>query len=93
MTRLQGWILAIVFIATIAASWTMVTRSKALKNYRYFQAKVVEQQAKNLRSTQKNNRLRRHVTALKYDHRVIEQAARDHLSLTREGEIIVILPR
>ncbi|HAA58431.1 MAG TPA: hypothetical protein DCE42_26950 [Myxococcales bacterium] len=93
MTNKQKWVLLAMMVGTLFVSWTLVKNSSALRNYRWFKAKVVEQKKITAKEQSINEQLRRKVVALQYDHRVIERVARDHLSLTREGEIIVILPR
>ena len=93
MKRGQKWVLLLLFCCSLGSSWWLLYHSKAAKNHKWFQQKVVQQQKQNADLKRHNQLLKRRVMALKYDHRVIERTARDHLSLTREGEIILILPR
>jgi len=93
MTRTQGWILVVLVLATAGSFWWLTERSTGWRNYQWFQHQVVKQRAKNAVMTRENQRLRQEMVALRYDHRLIEREARDLLALTREGEIVVHLPR
>ena len=93
MTRLQKWMLVLMSFSVVGWGVYTFRYSKAVQNHRWFQAKVLHQSKINRKEEQINWELRRYITALRYDHRVIDQAARDQLTLTRDGEIVVILPQ
>lgn len=93
MTRTQGWIVLVLVLATTLSFWWISEHSTGWRNYQWFQHQVVKQSAANAVMKKENQRLRQEMVALRYDHRLIEREARDLLALTREGEIVVHLPR
>lgn len=93
MTRTQAWVLLFLVGLTVASYWWISERSTGLQRYHWFQAQLKQQKETNQELQRTNQRLRREMTALRYDHRLIEREARDLLTLTREGEIVVHLPR
>jgi cell division protein FtsB len=78
---------------TGASTWWFKEYSAGMQNYEWFQKQLQTQNQKNVKLLQKNQQLRKEITALRYDHRLIEREARDLLTFTREGEIVVHLPR
>lgn len=93
MTRAQVWTLFFLVAATAASFWWFSERSTGWKNYRWFQRQIQIQTQQNTKLSRTNKQMRRETMALRYDHRLIEREARDLLTLTREGEIVVNLPR
>jgi cell division protein FtsB len=63
------------------------------QHLRALTAQAQKQDAQNRRLHQQNLALRREITALRYDRRAIEQAARDQLFLTQPDEIVILCPK
>ena len=76
-----------------AAVWWVVCESPGPREYRWFVEQISLQRAKVKRMMATNRLLQRRITALRYDHRAIAREARDQLSLSRQGEIVLYLPR
>ncbi len=93
MTAWQKLFLAFATIVTFALSWSLWNNPRALRNYQLFKEKAAQLQMKVQREQAINEHLKRRIMAMQYDHRIIEQAIRDHLSFVRKGESVVILPR
>lgn len=93
MTRAQGWILTVLVAFTVVSYGWISRYSTGLHSYHWFQKQIEQQKKTNVSIRRENAQLRKEVTALRYDHRLIEREARDLLALTRKGEIVVHLPR
>lgn len=83
----------VLVLVTALSFWWVTERSTGLRSYKWFQQQVQQQRTQNRKMGLENQRLRREMMAMRYDHRMIEREARDLLALTREGEIVVHLPR
>lgn len=92
MTRTQGWILLVLVVLTAGTYWWITEYSSGLSSYHWFQGQLKQQHQVNTQIRYENQRLRKEMTALRYDHRLIEREARDLLALTRKGEIVINLP-
>lgn len=93
MTNLQKWFLVLLMGGSLTFSWSIITKSQATHNYQWFKQKSATLREKTIKERKLNEKLKRRIMALRYDHRIIEQTIRDHLSLTREDEIIIVLPQ
>ena len=93
MTVLQKTILVVLTLITLGTGILVANSESGWGHYLWFRDSLQKQQKLNEKMAQENIRLRKKVMALRYDRRVIERDVRDLLSLTRDGEIIVILSK
>jgi cell division protein FtsB len=78
---------------TATYGWWVTHPAGAQRRYQELRTQLTKQHQQNHFARQENDVLRRKITALRYDQRAAEQAARDHLFLTKPNEIIVICPK
>ncbi|GEM_PF-2410986 len=78
---------------TAAYGWWVTHPTGPQRSYQQMRAQINQQHQQNHFARRENDVLRRKITALRYDQRAAEQAARDHLFLTKPNEIVVICPK
>lgn len=86
------WPLGLFVILLGVQIWLQKHTSEPLEIQR-LQKAVWAEDAKNQTLFQENQFRKQQIQAMRYDPRVIEQVARDHLSMTRSGEIVLYLSR